>query len=228
MSPMVDMRRALTNPYTLDKFAVVRRQQIKGDNGIVGVIPQTFPRVYGVVTPATQQKDLQRMSDAQIQSKAILVVTRFGLRGATEDQLQTDFQPDIIVWNGDNYLVIFPDDYSNYAQGFIRAVCFMTDLSAVPSSIGQALANAAALQSGQPPLLTAGGRVQHPPLETPDGTRASFTFPRLPLDPNNFDIVWNDLVQGGYTREEDVITLGATPQGTVPVPGPTDTFYAVW
>lgn len=131
MSPSIDMRVALTNPITLDKFDVVRRAQVVDNAGKVIVTPTPFSNVRGVVTPNLTMKDLQRMSDAQIQSKAIAIVTRFALRGEAELTGQ-EFQPDLVVWHGNNFLVIFVEDHSNYAAGFVRAVAVMMDIQAIP------------------------------------------------------------------------------------------------
>lgn len=217
MSPMIDMRPALTNPYTLDKFNVIRRVQLVSNDGEAQVVPTSFQGVRGIVTPSVQQKDLERMSDAQLMSKALTIITIFALRGVSEDASKTNFQPDIVIWNGDAFLVTFIDDYSNYARGFIRAVAFMMDITAVPPATGKT-----------PLALPTGAGAQHPPLEAPDGARSSFTFPGLPAGSGEYELIWNGLTQGGFTQNGEVITLGSTPQGTTPVPGPGDSFFAIW
>jgi hypothetical protein len=221
--PMIDMRVALTNPYTLDKFNVVRRNQVINNDGEVQITPTTFNNVRGVVTPSVQQKDLQRMSDAQLMTKALTIVTMFGLRGASEDVTKNNFQPDIIVWNSDTFAVVFVDDYSNYARGFVRSVAVMMDISAVPTVIGKAVASL-----GGPSIPSLGpGLTQHAPVEMPDGVRSTFTFLGLPSD-GSYQLVWDGTVQGGFTQSGDQITLGSTPQGVTPVPNATDQFYALW
>jgi hypothetical protein len=130
--PQINMQVALTNPYTLDKFDVIRRVQDVSEQGLVVLPePQIFTGVFGTVA-SVQQKDLMRMTAEQLQSKSISIITRFALRGASEDAGQQDFQPDIVVWNGDSYLIIILDDYSNYALGFVRAVGVMMDINAIP------------------------------------------------------------------------------------------------
>lgn len=132
MSPTLDMRVALTNPMTLDKFNVLRRSQSISDSGRVNLTVTPFNNVRGIVTPSLSMKDLQRMTDAQIQSKAIAIVTRFALRGESEDSGHQDFQPDIVFWNNNNFLIILVEDYSNYAAGFVRAIGTLLDIKAVP------------------------------------------------------------------------------------------------
>jgi UDP-N-acetylglucosamine 2-epimerase len=131
VSPSIDMRVALTNPITLDKFNVLRRAQQVSDHGRVSVVVTPFNNVHGIVTPSLSVKDLQRMTDAQIQSKALAIVTRFALRGEAE-VLGQEFQPDLILWHGNTFLVVFVEDYSNYAAGFVRAVAVMMDIQVVP------------------------------------------------------------------------------------------------
>jgi hypothetical protein len=131
VSPSIDMRVALTNPVTLDSFNVIRRSQAVNNSGKVVITPTPFNNRRGIVTPASFA-DLRRLADIQIQAKAISIVTRFALRGESEDAGQQEFQPDIVVWHGNNYVIKFVDDYSNYAAGFVRAVGALMDIQAVP------------------------------------------------------------------------------------------------
>jgi hypothetical protein len=130
--PPIDMRRGLTNPRTLDVFNVLRRKQIVSDEGRISVETTPFPDIRGVVTPNLSMKDLQRLSDEQLQGKAISITTQFALRGTSETVDQQNFQPDIVFWHGNNFVIVFVEDYSNYAAGFVKAIGIMMDLNAVP------------------------------------------------------------------------------------------------
>jgi hypothetical protein len=125
--PMLDVSVALTNPYTLDTFTVTRRTEVVDGFGLSQVTPASIPGLYGVVYPSNEE-DLKRFPDLQIQSKALTVITRFALRGEAEAANNTEFQPDIVVWGGNNFLVRALDDYSQYAAGFILAICTSIDL----------------------------------------------------------------------------------------------------
>lgn len=203
MSPSIDMRVALTNPITLDRFNVLRRKQDVNTAGRVVITTTLFNNVRGVVTPSLSMKDLQRMTNAQIQSKAIAIVTRFALRGETEDAGQQDFQPDIVFWHGNNFLIILVEDYSNYAAGFVRAIGVMMDIQAVPIVTGGSSSGS----GPTPPVIL----VRHQPIESSDGVKTSFTFPGLPAL-GQYNLYWNGLLQDQYSQLGDEITLSAPPE----------------
>jgi hypothetical protein len=124
--PMMDLSEVLTDPMLLDSFAVNRRTQTVDDFGIASTSTQPFAGLYGVIYPS-EENELKRLPDLQIQSKAITVITMFALRGESE-AASTEYAPDVVVWNGDNFLVRKVEDYSNFAAGFIFAICTSTDL----------------------------------------------------------------------------------------------------
>jgi hypothetical protein len=104
----------------------MRRTQTVNDLGVASTTTVPTPSVPGVVYPSNEN-DLKRFPDLQIQSKAITVVCQFALRGESE-VAGTEFQPDVIVWSNDNYVVRALDDWSQYAAGFILAICTSIDL----------------------------------------------------------------------------------------------------
>lgn len=128
--PLLDMSDVLTDPMFVDTFSVNRRVQTVNDSGIASSTVQALPGINGVVYPS-DENDLQRLPDLSIQTKAITVVTMFALRGESE-AAGSEYYPDIVVWNGDNFLVRHVNDYSNYAAGFILAVCTSIDLVDAP------------------------------------------------------------------------------------------------
>jgi hypothetical protein len=127
---MLDVLRAVTSPYLASMFSVRRRTQTVNNFGVGSNADTTITPVYGVVAPSNEN-DLKRFPDLQVQSKAITVITSFALRGEAE-AAGTEFSPDIVIWNGDNYLVRALDDWSQYAAGFIVCICTSTDLVDVP------------------------------------------------------------------------------------------------
>lgn len=126
--PMMDISVALTNPYTLDVFDVLRREEQVGTKGSVIVLPTTIKAVPGVVHPAGAQ-DLERLSDDQRARKTIAVITKFALRGDSQEDGQ-NYQPDYVVWQGNNYVVMDVEDYSQYGPGFIKVLASITDMVA--------------------------------------------------------------------------------------------------
>lgn len=127
--PMMDMSSALTNPITMDQFSANRRTQSVDNFGISSTANVISTPLYGVVYPSNEN-DLKRLPDTQVQSKAITVITRFALRGESHTS-GSEFQPDIVVWplvNGNSYLVRDVLDWSQYAAGFINAICTSINL----------------------------------------------------------------------------------------------------
>lgn len=128
---MVDVSAALTNPYTLDKFNVQRRAVSNNNYGEPTITPTVINNVRGVVYPASPN-DLKRLPEAQIMAQTIVVITRFALRGASKDSQAQEWEPDVVVWGGDNFLVIATNDYSQAGRGFIYAICSSMDTMDAP------------------------------------------------------------------------------------------------
>lgn len=129
--PMLDVRVALTNPYTLDTFSVSRRQETVNSFGESTQAPTLFNGINGVVYPEGDE-NLDRRDAPQLQAKTIVVITRFALRGASVDGAGASWQPDVIVWSGSNYVVDRVEDYSRYAAGFIKVSASLLDSTAPP------------------------------------------------------------------------------------------------
>lgn len=126
--PMLDLSVALTNPYTLDEFDVFRTREIMNSYGESTTEITQIEGVLGVVYPESAN-DLARRPEAQIMTKTIVVLTRFALRGESNDSNDNDsYQPDRIMWRGNFFLVIRVEDYSNYASGFSKCTCASTDM----------------------------------------------------------------------------------------------------
>ena len=125
---LLDMSDALLDPMFLDAFKVLRRQEAIDDNGRSVTTTKTFNPVYGTVTMSSPS-DLDRAADYQMATRT--VVLKF--------QLQTEvtgFQPDVIVWRGDNYLVRHVDYYPQFGAGFYQAECTSMDKTDVnPSKV---------------------------------------------------------------------------------------------
>ena len=129
MSPMIDMLVPLSNPYTLDFFDVHRRKQIVNGYGEAAMSVEIIPDVSGIVYPEGLA-DLSRRPEAQTNSKSIVAITRFALRSvSTSSEDGAVYQPDIIVWRDDSFLVVRVEDYSNFADGFVKVTAAGIDMS---------------------------------------------------------------------------------------------------
>lgn len=133
--PSLDMSDGLLDPIFQDYFAVIRRQEIISDKGRSTIKPYRFQRVMGVVTAASPN-DLERLRDYQFQGSAISIVSKFKFRGVAKEvsvgqvnsanQPQPQFQPDLVFWSDDYYLVVTVEDYGRYGVGFIQTIAVST------------------------------------------------------------------------------------------------------
>ena len=126
--PMIDVSPCLTDPYLMDTFQVVRRSETVDPYGEAVLTPAPAVNSFGVVYWATPA-DLRRLPDNQIADKAITCITRYALRSASQVGGQV-YQPDLIVWHGNNFVVVHVEDYSAYGPGFIFAIATMMDITA--------------------------------------------------------------------------------------------------
>ena len=133
--PLINVSLAITSPMLADHFTVLRRTQTVDNFGIASTANQPFPGLSGVVYPS-DENELRRLPDLQVQEKALTVITRFALRGASETSANpaVSFQPDIVVWGGNNFVVRKIEDWSQFGNGFILAICTSIDLVDTPPS----------------------------------------------------------------------------------------------
>lgn len=118
--PTLDVTEVLDDPDIADTFTVTRRVQTVSSLGRTVVTPTVVAGVVGVVC-AAGPNDLQRLPEDQRMGKVISIVTRYKLRGPALSG-STEYQPDLVIWNGSTFIVKWVDDYSRFASGFIQAL----------------------------------------------------------------------------------------------------------
>ena len=106
------------------EFRVIRRAESVNSSGRSTVKLETFDCVEGSVTP-TSPKDLLRLPEEQRQRKSFTVITTFMLRGASRGS-RGDSQPDLVVIQGNNYVVADLEDWSH--EGRVKAIVQLSDL----------------------------------------------------------------------------------------------------
>jgi len=109
----------------LDVFSVIRRPENITQQGRSAIRQQRFNDIRGVVTAASPN-DLERLEDYQLQTGAISIVTPFKLFGV-QKQARQNYQPDIVYWDSDYYLVQVTENYSRYMSGWIQAIAIETN-----------------------------------------------------------------------------------------------------
>jgi hypothetical protein len=124
--PHLDVSVVLLNPQFAERFTVLRRTETVSAFGKSTITPQELSAI-GVIT-AGPDDSLTREADYQAMAKSIIVVTRFPLRGPSPG-----FQPDMILWHGDRFVVNLLDDYAGYGPGFVQAQADSIDTIDLPA-----------------------------------------------------------------------------------------------
>ena len=115
-------------------FTVIRRrEQVNASGqGVSAQPPEVITPVYGQITP-TGDNSLLREVAFQTQMQTIQIITQFRLRGATaEPSTGQQFQPDLILWKGNYYVVSSLNEFAQYGNGFGVFECIEIDYQDVP------------------------------------------------------------------------------------------------
>ena len=118
--PHIDMSEALLDIDMLDTFSVIRRAETVSTSGFNSFTPTTFAGVRGVVTPG--DSSLTRDADQQNASKTLTVTAPFYFRGES-----VGYQPDLVLWGGDYFVVMSIEDYTKYGPGWTQVTCNSID-----------------------------------------------------------------------------------------------------
>lgn len=133
--PTLDVTDVLLDPDFCETLTVIRRQEGPLVKGRPSITETTIsPAPVGVVL-AQSDAPIQRGPDQQNLPRLIQVHTPFRLRGPSKDPVSgAIYQPDIIVWGGDRFVVNKVQDFSRFGRGFIQADCSSQDLIDVAAS----------------------------------------------------------------------------------------------
>lgn len=118
---LVDPSEILLDPDLVSQFSILRRAETVSQQGR-GVLSTLQYPVIGNVQ-ATGSNSLVRADGYSQQLKTIKVVTRFRLRGVAVQINNVNYQPDLVVWRGETFIVKMLEDYSEYGHGFVEAEC---------------------------------------------------------------------------------------------------------
>lgn len=127
---MVDVSRPLTNPRFLTGLTVYRRKQ-KVNNFGEPKLEVEKTAIRGVVYPASKN-DLERYPDAQITERSIVILTRAALRGESQTIDEVEYQPDIVLYSGNHFVIVTVEPWENYARGFVKMIANSIDIVDMP------------------------------------------------------------------------------------------------
>lgn len=116
------------DPYLADKFKVVRRAEVVSDRGRSSTNDQTFANVVGVVCMSEDAEVMrQEFPEMQFSTRVISIVSKFKIQTAV-----AGYQPDLVVWRGDSYLVRKVSPYPQFGPGFYQSTCSSIDRQDAP------------------------------------------------------------------------------------------------
>lgn len=121
----LDVDDVTLDPMLSEPIVVVRRQQGVNKFGEVSISSTNY-NTYGTVVPVTPNS-LIREEAYEFQRKSLRVFTRFALQGVAKDSKGNDYQPDLVLWHGDYYIVKTINDYTSWGPGMVEADCSSID-----------------------------------------------------------------------------------------------------
>jgi hypothetical protein len=132
--PWLDLTDVLLDPFLASTFDVYRRLQIMQSNGTPSIkTTARYRDVIGIVAP-TGSNSLVRQEAFESQADSIQVITPFRIRAASKDAKNANWQPDLIGYAGNIYLVRTLNDYSKFGGGFMLAECIAINYNPQPAA----------------------------------------------------------------------------------------------
>lgn len=120
--PNLDVSDLLLDPDFAEELTIFRRAMTVGSNGRSTLASvEVEPKPWGVVLPvdtAVGGNSMTRSSDAQYRGSAWVIYTQHRLQGPSDDP---DRYPDVVMIEGDPYVVTIVNAYSKFGAGFMKA-----------------------------------------------------------------------------------------------------------
>ena len=111
----------LYDPMFVDDITVVRSQRTVNAQGLTVDTPGQYYAV-GSVQPSPG-RDLEQLPEGERTGSFVTIVTTFRLFPLTATTA-----PDQVIWQGKSYRVQHVEDWSNFGQGFVSAICRLIDM----------------------------------------------------------------------------------------------------
>ena len=123
--PMLDVSDAILDPIFCQQLNITRREQITDNNGNVTVTTTTLTPI-GVVT-IDAPSPLVQVPDYALAKNAIVVHCTIQLYDSVLTS-GTPYQPDLVNYNGNQYIVTKAYNWSQYGRGFTMSECELYNL----------------------------------------------------------------------------------------------------
>jgi galactose-6-phosphate isomerase len=112
--PTLDVSWVTQEPEFADMFQVLRRPETISQTGR-SVTSQVTATAYGTIVP-TGDNSLVRQTDYELGRKTLTIYTTYRLQ-----QAAPGYQPDLVLYRGNQYVVSSVEDFSAFGEGFIVA-----------------------------------------------------------------------------------------------------------
>lgn len=119
--PLLDVSEILLDPDFYSVFKVIRRLEVVSSAGRAQFTPYSWQAIGNVQTVG--DNSLVREEAYSMQQKTIKVYTKFRLRGVSVQINGKTWQPDLVFWRGEYFLVKTVEDFSEYGAGFVESEC---------------------------------------------------------------------------------------------------------
>ena len=112
--PSLDVNIVLFDPDLADMFDVRRNSESVGQDGRAVKTPELHEGLYGIIKH--DDGETSRADDAMRTTESISIITAFSLRDA-----RYGFQPDVVIWHGEEFLVKRVTPARQFGEGFTKA-----------------------------------------------------------------------------------------------------------
>lgn len=128
----IDVNDVMVDPEFATVFDVKRRTEVVNNQGRTELTETMFPAIVGIIT--WTEAGISRGEDGTIVPQSLNVVTPFSLRDNSQG-----FAADVIVWQGEEYLVKSIKANRHLGRGFTRASAETTRTPDLPPPTGSVL-----------------------------------------------------------------------------------------
>lgn len=113
----IDVSDILIDSDVITGFSVIRRKEKVNDHGRLVVESYIIPNLVGVIT-FSDPNSADNGPDYRINPRTISVISNYPLLGSIKG-----YQPDVIVWEDNHYVITEILPYRNYGIGFYESIC---------------------------------------------------------------------------------------------------------
>lgn len=120
--PLIDVTDVLSDPDFVDDFTVIRSTRTVDQHGHAIDLPGQF-YTFGSIQP-TNGNTLMLLPEAERVGSFITIYTMFPLISLSDTTA-----PDRIIWHNKTYQVKMLNDWTDYGQGWVRAICELINMT---------------------------------------------------------------------------------------------------